>query len=84
MKSGTTQSPGKFISPFLTLYKHEAGHRRGGGRREAAVLARNAGCGSKCSWFKAPGGLSNTIDEDFLTGLLVLSSAKHIEHPEWV
>lgn len=73
------QSPGKSIIPFLTLYKREAGDRRE--VAEAAALARNAGRGLKRSWFKVTGSLSNIINQDFLTGLLVLSRTKCIECP---
>lgn len=51
---------------------------------QAAALARSAGRGSKHLWFKGTGSLSNIINQDFLTGLLVLSRTKCIECPEEV
>lgn len=76
------QSPGKSIIPFLTLYKRKTGDRREVREVvEAAALARNAGRGLKRSWFKVTGSLSNIINQDFLTGLLVLSRTKCIECP---
>ena len=53
-----------------------------GRRREAAALARNTGCGLKRSRFRVTGSLSGTVNQDFLTGLLVLSRTKWIECPE--
>lgn len=82
MESGTIQSPGKSIIPFPTLYKREAGD--GGAVAQAAAPARSSGCGFKRSWFKVTGSLSNIINQDFLTGLLVLSRTKCIECPEEV
>lgn len=56
----------------------------GGKVVEAAALARNAGCGSKRSWFRVTGSLSTTINQDFLTGFLVPSRTKCIEYPKHV
>lgn len=77
---GTTRSPGKSIILLLPLYKREAGDTR-----EAAggsCAGQEHGCGLKRSRFRVTGSLSGTVNQDFLTGLLVLSRTKWIECPE--